>query len=97
MFRAELCHDADGPILRMVGRLVGDWALEAKSLVIETSVIEGLIVDLNEVTYVDATGEQELNSLKNLGAVFAAKSVYSSGVCERLGLPVRGNTNERLK
>lgn len=91
MFRAELKQSADGSILKIEGRLVGDWADEARSLIMRGCTPRGLIVDLTEVSYIDATGEQLLTWLSNIGATFVAKAVYSAAVCERLQLPVNNN------
>ena len=38
MFRAEIHELEDGPTLKMEGRLVGQWAEQAKSLVTMNSV-----------------------------------------------------------
>lgn len=52
MFRAEIQWPASGPTLKMEGRLVGDWAEQAKSLVTNDVIPKGLIVDLTEVSHV---------------------------------------------
>ena len=88
MFRAELLWMADGPTLKMEGRLIGEWAEQAKSLITKDSVPKGLIVDLTDVTYVDSVGEQVLKWFQSVGAAFMAKGVYAAGVCERLYLPL---------
>ena len=103
MFRAEILWLANGPTLKMEGRLVGEWAEQAKCLVTTDVVPKGLIVDLTEVSYVDSAGERLLSWLGSVGAVFAAGNVYATAVCERLGLsPVQrtsarrhGNKEER--
>ena len=87
MFRAEIDGAANGPTLKMEGRLVGEWAEQAKSLVIKNSVPNGLIVDLTDVTYVDSIGEQVLTWFKSIGAGFIGKNIYASTLCERLQLP----------
>jgi hypothetical protein len=46
MFPAELQWLANGPTLKMEGRLVGDWAEQARCLVTKDLVPKGLIVDL---------------------------------------------------
>jgi len=88
MFRAEIHWLANGPTLKLEGRVIGAWAEEARSLVTEDVVPKGLIVDLSDVSYVDVVGEDLLNWLGSIGAKFVATNVYSAGVCERLGLPV---------
>lgn len=93
MFRAEINQLANGPTLKMEGRLVGDWAEQAKCLVTKQAVPPGLIVDLTEVMYVDRVGEEVLNWLKSIGAKFVADGIYSTSICERLRLP-RGATTK---
>jgi hypothetical protein len=88
MFRAEIHWLADGPTLKMEGRLIGAWAEQAKSLVTKNVVPKGLMVDLSDVSYVDKRGEELLNWLGSIGAKFVATNVYAGGICERLNLPV---------
>jgi hypothetical protein len=88
MFRAEIHWLANGPTLKLEGRVIGAWAEQARSLVTEDVVPKGLIVDLSDVSYVDVVGEELLNWLGSIGAKFLATNVYSAGVCERLNLPV---------
>jgi hypothetical protein len=96
MFRAEMLWLANGPTLKMEGKLVGEWAEQARCLVTADVVPKGLIVDLTEVSYIDSAGERLLSWLGSVGAVFAARGVYTTDVCERLGLsPVRRITVRR--
>jgi len=87
MFRAEIHQLENGPILKMEGRLVGDWAEQAKSLVMRDSVPKRLMIDLTEVTYVDSVGDRVLKWFESIGAKFIAKGIYAAGICERLQLP----------
>jgi len=87
MFRAELHHFENNATLKLEGRLVGDWAEQAKCLVIKDSVPNQLIVDLSEVTYVDSVGDKVLKWLESVGARFKARGIYAAGICERLQLP----------
>jgi len=89
MFRAELKQLTDGSILKMEGRLVGEWANEAKSLVLRGPAPKRLIVDLTEVSYIDAVGEQVLQWFRSLGATFVAPAVYAAATCRRLSLPLQ--------
>ena len=86
MFRAEIQWLADGPTLKMAGKLVGEWAEEARSLVTTDVVPKGLIVDLTDVSYIDSAGQRLLIWLGSVGAVFVATNVYAAALCERLGL-----------
>jgi hypothetical protein len=73
----------------MEGRLVGDWAKRARSLVTETSLAKTLTVDLTEVSYVDCVGEQLLSWLGSLGASFVGNTLYAACVLDRLHLPLQ--------
>jgi anti-anti-sigma regulatory factor len=42
------------------GKLVADWAEQAKRLVTKDVLPKGLMVDLTDVSYVDSVGEQLL-------------------------------------
>jgi anti-anti-sigma regulatory factor len=103
MCRAEILWFANGPTLKMEGRLSGDWAEEARRLITTDVVPKGLVVDVTEVSYVDLAGERLLTWLGSLGAVFVASSVYINAVCERLGLslvhrmPARSHENDAEK
>jgi len=89
MFRAELIQCGDESILKMEGRLVGDWANEVKALITRGAVSKRLTVDLTEASYIDVVGEQVLTWLSSLGAKFIAKGIYSAGICKRLKLTVQ--------
>ena len=97
MFRAEIQWLASGPPLKLEGKLVADWAEQARCLVTKDVLPKGLIVDLTEVSYVDSAGEQLLKWLASVGAVFVAGSVYAFAVCDRLGLPPMQMIAERRK
>jgi len=77
MFRAEIQWLASGPTLKLEGKLVTDWAEQARCLVTKDVLPKGLIVDLTEVSYIDSVGEQLLKWLACVGAVF----VDGSGLC----------------
>jgi hypothetical protein len=87
MFRAEIQRLASGPTLKLEGKLVADWAEQARCLVTKDVLPKGLIVDLTDVSYVDSVGEQLLKWLASVGAVFVAGNVYAFAVCDRLRLP----------
>ena len=97
MFRAEIHSGDEGPTLKMEGRLVGEWAEQARSLVTRESVPQGLLVDLTEVTYVDPVGEQVLHWLQSVGARFIAKALYAAELCVRLRLPLLQTSPGRQK
>jgi hypothetical protein len=97
MFRAEIQWLASGPTLKLDGKLVADWAEQARCLITKDVLPEGLIVDLTEVSYVDSAGEQFLKWLASVGAVFIAGRVYPFAVCDRLRLQPMQEITERRK
>ena len=97
MFRAEIRWLARGPTLKLEGKLVADWAEEARRLVTNDVLPKGLIVDLTGLSYIDAVGERLLSWLGSVGAVFLASGVYAPAVCEKLGLSLVRRPSERCK
>lgn len=97
MFRADIQWLASGPTLKLDGKLVADWAEQARCLVTKDVLPKGLIVDLTEVSYVDSVGEQLLKCLASVDAVFIAGNVYAFAVCDRLRLPLMQRIAERHK
>ena len=90
MLRVEFQNAANTLTLRIEGRLVGTFAEEARTLVTRCKIQQRLLVDVSEVTYVDAAGEQVLAWLGGIGAEFVADGSYPRDVCERLELPLMG-------
>jgi hypothetical protein len=86
MLQAEIRWLTNGPILKLEGKLDGRWAEQARCLIPNDFVPEGLIVDLTKVTYVDLGGEHLLKCLRRLGAEFVARGFYAQSVCQRLGI-----------
>ena len=80
--------------LRMGGRFVRDFAEHARTLAEGSTLPSKVIVDLSEVNFVDAVGEKVLLWFKEIGVTFAAASAYSHDVCERLRLPIEGESSE---
>jgi hypothetical protein len=95
MFRAEMQWLASGPTLKLEGKLVADWAEQARSLVTKDVLPNGLIVDITEVSYIDSVGEQLLKWLASVGVLFVAGSVYALAVCDRLHLSPMPRISER--
>ena len=88
MLRVE-CHDVgDTLTLRLEGRLVGEFAQDARDLVTRCKIPLRLVVNLSEVTFVDVMGEEVLLWLARIGGEFVAENCYSLHVCERLHLPM---------
>jgi len=97
MFRAEIQWLASGPTLKLEGKLVADWAQQARCLVTKDVLPEGLIVDLSGLSEIDSVGEQLLQWLDSVGALFVAGSVYAIAVCDRLRLSPMQTISERRK
>jgi len=88
MLRVE-CHDiGDTVTLRLEGRLVREFAQDARHLVTRCKIPLRLVVNLSEVTFVDVTGEEVLLWLARIGGEFVAENCYPLHVCERLHLPM---------
>lgn len=88
MLRVEI-HDASNATWLLVeGRFVSVFAKETRTAVTRCKVKSKLVVDLSDVTFVDAEGEEVLLWLGRLGAQFVGNSSYALDVCQRLHLPV---------
>src|SRR5271157_3498957 len=90
MLRMEFYEFPDCMKMRMEGRFVRDFAEHARTLIGDSKPPSRLIVDLSEVTFVDAVGEEVLLWFKEIGVTFTADSAYSHDVCDRLQLPIEG-------
>lgn len=89
MLRVEFNHDGNGRLfLRLQGRLTGPYAEDARWSLARYQIPPKLVVDLSEVTFIDAIGEEVLLWLARLGGEFIADNVYTRCVCERLQLHI---------
>ncbi len=86
MFRITLKERPNGVTMRVEGRLVADFAEQAKALIVRRNWPADLIVDLSEVTFADGAGEEALTWLSGVGATFVADGSYSLYLCDRLHL-----------
>jgi len=91
MLRVEICDSAEALILRLEGRFTGDDAEQTRTLTTRFVARERLLVDLTEVEFIDAAGEEVLSFLGQFGAEFIAPNSYLLDVCERLNLRVAPN------
>ena len=87
MFRVEMRDATNAVIVKLQGRLIGEYAEYARSLVTSCNTNMKLIIDLTEVTAVDSVGEEVLSFFGRLGAEFIAGNIYARYVCEQLNLP----------
>ena len=96
MLRVKICDSAETLILKLEGRFTGSDAEHTRTLTMRLAAREKLLVDLTEVVFVDATGEEVLSFLGQFGAQFVAPNSYALDVCERLNLGVAPNGSLRL-
>jgi hypothetical protein len=84
-------QELDGALICLLeGRFTSEGAEEVRSLVTRCDGKLELVVDLTEVMFIDAIGEEVLLFVKRLGARFIAETSYCRDVCERLQLPLVG-------
>ena len=96
MLRVEIDDSTDFLILRLEGRFTGEDAEYTRTLTTRFAGGIKLLVDLTEVVFVDAVGEEVLSFLGQVGAEFVASDSYTLDVCERLNLPVAPSGNSRM-
>jgi hypothetical protein len=88
MLRVEFQDAGKTVTMRLEGRFVGPFAENARDLVTRSKIPALLVVNLSEVTFVDAVGEEMLSWLARIGGEFIADNCYPLHVCERLHLPM---------
>ena len=88
MLRVITSHTVDILTFKLEGRLTGERAEQVRTLVTRSNAEMRLIVDITELMFVDALGEEVLSFLKRLGTHILAQTAYSLDVCERLHLPL---------
>jgi hypothetical protein len=96
MLRVEIRDSADTLIVRLEGRFTGDDAEDTRTLTARFATRGKVLVDLTEVVFIDAVGEEVLSFLGRLGAEFVAPNSYVLDVCERLNLRVAPNGDSHL-
>ena len=91
-------QESDGALIcRLEGRFTGKGAEEVRALVTRCDSKLELVVDLTDVMFIDAIGEEVLLFVKRLGAQFVAETSYSRDVCERLQLPLVGTRQSNVQ
>ncbi|MGC2617152.1 MAG: hypothetical protein WA354_24170, partial [Terracidiphilus sp.] len=75
MLRITLPANSSG-IVVLEGRLTGLWAQELLRVARDAYQGPGMILDLQEVFYVDSSGEEALRILSRVGATFITDSAY---------------------
>jgi hypothetical protein len=97
MLRIEFYKTPHGITVRLQGRFVKEFAEHACMLIGESSEPSQFIVDLSDMTFVDAVGERVMIRFKELGVAFTADSAYCLDICERLNLPLAASFNQEAK
>jgi hypothetical protein len=88
MLRVEFQDAGKTLVMRLEGRFVGPFVEDTRGLLTRRNIPPRLIVNLSEVTFVDAVGEEMLLWLARIGGKFIADNCYPLHVCERLHLPM---------
>jgi hypothetical protein len=88
MLRVELQEAGNSLTMRVEGRFVGPFAEDTRDLVTRCKIPPRFVVNLSEVTFVDAVGEEMLSWLAQIGGKFVADNCYPLHICERLHLPM---------
>jgi len=88
MLRVEVRDSAETLTVRLEGRFAGDDAEHTRTMAARFAARGKLFVDLTEVVFIDAAGEEVLSFLGLFGAEFVAPNSYVLDVCERLKLRV---------
>jgi hypothetical protein len=89
-------QETDGALIcRLEGRFTREGAEEVRTLLTRCDSDLELIVDLTDLMFIDAIGEEVLLFVKRLGAQFIAETSYSRDVCERLQLSLLGTQKRK--
>jgi anti-anti-sigma regulatory factor len=92
MLKITITNTAKEQLWTLQGRLVAPWVKELKATwkkAHPSAQACGCIVNLDEVTFIDKSGERMLRSMSNQGAQLVASDVYVKHVLDR----VRGKSN----
>ena len=95
MLRAELRDSAETLSVKLEGRFTGSDAEHIRDLIARSTIVAKLVVDLEEIVFIDTVGEQVLSLFGRLGAEFVAPTSYALDVCERLHLPLAQTNGSR--
>ena len=82
------------------GQLAGPWVAELRSNwdeVRDWSCRRRYVIDLSDVTLIDEPGERLLGELRDEGAEFVAKGVYTRHILENLGSKEQPPKGERQR
>lgn len=86
MLRITLPTSEESPVFLLEGKLAGLWVQEFIRVTSHLAPGSTAVFDLENVLYVDSSGEEALLGLNRLGAVFIAENAYGRDLCQRLRL-----------
>jgi hypothetical protein len=97
MLRVQTQEYGGALFCRLEGRFTGKGADEVRTLITRCDCKLELVVDLTDMLFIDAIGEEVLLFVKRLGAEFIAETSYSRDVCERHQLPLIGKSKSNMQ
>src|SRR5437660_3742735 len=88
MLRITIMEEHDVATIRLEGKLVGPWVEELERC--WNTAMAGwrntqLLVDLNMVTFVDASGRALLTKMHNAGAKLMGRGILTTYILEQIG------------
>ena len=88
MLRITIMEEHDVAMIRLEGKLVGPWVEELERC--WNTAMAGwrntqLLVDLNMVTFVDASGRALLTKMHNAGARLMGRGILTTYILEQIG------------
>ena len=88
MLRITIMEEHDVATIRLEGKLVGPWVEELERC--WNTAMTGwrnsqLLVDLNMVTFVDASGRALLTKMHNAGAKLMGRGILTTYILEQIG------------
>src|SRR5215471_18347329 len=86
MLKITIEHDANNPILKLAGRIVGPWVDELDRTWHEVSTGGGgaVLLDLCDVTFVAPEGRKQLTRMCEQGATFKTSGCFGKGIVDEI-------------
>ena len=97
MLRVETEEVSGTLMCRLEGRFTGQGAEQVRTFVTRCDSKLQIVLDLTEVMFIDAIGEEVLSFIKKLNAQFIAETSYGQDICERLNLPLVGKQRTKAR
>ena len=93
MLRTSILYLRDRTRIVLSGQLVGEGAkCLSRAIAQYFSTQDTVEIDLDGITCVDRAGEEALVSLFQAYGRFLGTSPFARALCERLGIPVEGDS-----